>query len=156
MLPSSTALDIASATSAFTTSISSAPYDDVNIGRRTAELCPSFISTWGVDGLHFTQYTTYIPCAGTSAWTSLATDTPTTTESGHAAQDAGFRLSHAGSLGFVIGVSVGVSVLLVSIGVAFWFRKLKEKYLKRGREEIRAENQAQAGQVVNPPINQQI
>lgn len=126
------------------------------VDKRYPGLCPSYVSTWGIDGQHFTQYTTSVPCAGTSAWTSIASDTPATTGSAHAAQDAGFQLSHAKSLGVVIGLSIGASAL---IGLACWGgliwgkrvqrkvkdgiteaerNRLKEEYLEQGRQERQA------------------
>ena len=179
MLPSSTALDITSATSAFTTSISSAPDDGVNIGRRTAELCPSYVSTWGVDGLHLTEYTAWIPCAGNPAWTSLATATPTHTQitttaaSAQLVQDVQFQQLHDKFLGVVIAVPVFAVMLIAA--VFLWGktnskaekRRLRAEALEEGRGESRARieeleqrnaelqrqlNQApvQAGGAVNP------
>ena len=143
------------------------------VDKRYGGFCPSYVSTWGVDGQHFTQYATYVSCAGTPTWASFATHSPAATGSAHVAQDAGFRFSHAQSLGMVIGFPVGVPILLAVIGVAFWFwkrhvkkiaeaekQRLKEKYLERGKQEIRAGNQApapaQLGQVATPPNNPQI
>ena len=146
--PSSTALDIASATSAFTTSTSSAPDDDVNIGRRTAELCPSFISTWGVDGLHFTEYTTWIPCVVTPAWTSFATDTPTHTQitttaaSAQLVQDVQFQQLHDKFLGVVIAVPIFAAMLIAA--VFLWGKTISKAEKRRLRAEALEERRGES------------
>ena len=135
MLPSPTALGIASATStAFKTWISAALYNDINIDRRAAALCTSYVSTWGVDGQHFTQYRTFVPCVSTPATdTPTPTSMPTAAGSADTVQATHIQQLHDKFLGVVIGVPILAVVLIIA--VFLWGKRIAKAEKKRLRME---------------------